>query len=282
MTHQADSTTTRWGKVPVWWQQMPGMDLDRWGVLTTLSLYADENGVCFPSQATIARGLKRSRPWVNRVIGDLAKAGLIRKTSRTRAGNAGTTSCEYRLVTDRSEVDGQICAVPTVTPACHDDDMACPPGDRTQLESEQNIPARPEARDPTNTHRIETQSGIEREAVPPDWEPSPATMEKARALMPEEDLAAHAIMFASRCKANGYQYVRGQVDEAWLGWLAEDRLKQHKKGREGPKDRGTGSLGMLQDHKERRFAAWAAAAAAPRLKTTTPACTEPELANPWR
>ncbi len=81
-------TTTRWGRVPAWWLLHPDVDADRFCVLAT---YADEHGVCVPSQVTLAQRLQRSRPWVNRVVAQLAAAGLLEKVQRSR-GNGGTTS----------------------------------------------------------------------------------------------------------------------------------------------------------------------------------------------
>ncbi|MEI8395241.1 MAG: helix-turn-helix domain-containing protein [Rhodospirillaceae bacterium] len=62
-------------------------------VLVTLKRHADfASGEAFPSQATIARKLGRSRPWVNRVIAELAEQLLVvnrvaisRKVVKSRA-----------------------------------------------------------------------------------------------------------------------------------------------------------------------------------------------------
>jgi hypothetical protein len=279
---QAQGLTTRWGKAQAWWQQAPGMDLDRWGVLTTLALYADEDGLCYPSQATIARALKRSRPWVNRVIGDLAEAGLIRKTSRTRASNGGTTSCEYRVITDPNDVVGVGDGVTRATPLRHRDDTPCHRGDTNQPEIKQNNPARPDARDLSEKQPLSDRADTEREPVPADWAPSADTMDKARAVSPDEDLEAHAVMFANRSRSKGYLFARGRVDQAWLAWLAEDRLKQHRKGRVDTPGLQRPGMGQPRDPGERRFAAWAAAADGPKLPMGAPTPRRPEGENPWR
>lgn len=282
MGHHHETTITRWGKAHAWWQQVPDMDLDRWGVLTTLATYADENGLCYPSQATIARSLKRSRPWVNRVIGELAQAGLIQKTSRTRAGNNGTTSCEYRIVTDPGQLSDGERLVSRTTPPGHDGDTARHPGDTTQPETKQNNPAPAAARDPDENNSRGRPADAKRQPVPDDWAPSPATMAVAVRLRPDEDLEAHVLMFASRSRANGYLYASGQVDQAWLGWLAEDRLRERRKGRTGDDARAWANSGPPRDAGERRFAAWAAAAAVPRAKARAPTKARREADNPWR
>ena len=73
------------GKVPAWWLMHPEIDADRFCVMASLATYACRDGVCDPSQATLARRLKRSRPWVNRVIAELSAAHLLRKVARFRA-----------------------------------------------------------------------------------------------------------------------------------------------------------------------------------------------------
>jgi hypothetical protein len=258
------------------------MDLDRWGVLTTLALYADEEGLCYPSQATIARALKMSRPWVNRVIGDLAEAGLIRKTSRTRASNGGTTSCEYRLITDPNELVGPNDPVARETHSCHLGDRGCHRDDTTQSKHKQNNLARPAARDTAEKQAGSKRADAEREPVPADWAPSADTMEKARAVSPNEDLEAHAAMFANRSRSKGYLFAKGRVDDAWLAWLAEDRVKHHRRGQRDAPETQRPSVGSPRDAGERRYTAWAAAAVTQKLTTVAPAPGRPEGENPWR
>jgi hypothetical protein len=257
------------------------MDLDRWGVLTTLALYADENGLCYPSQATIAQALKKSRPWVNRVIGDLAEAGLIRKTFRIRASNGGTTSCEYRVITNPNDlVDGRQ-GVTCRTPPCQGDDIPRHPPDRTQSKPKQNNLARPAPCDPSEKYVGSGRIDTELEPVPEDWAPSADTMGRARTISPDEDLETHAVMFANRSRSKGYVFARGRVDEAWLAWLAEDRLKHLRKGRPDTPDLHRPGIGPKRDPGDRRFAAWAVAAAAPKLKAGAAVPGRAEAENPW-
>jgi hypothetical protein len=286
---RAEGTTMRWGKAHVWWQQTPEMDLDRWGVLTTLALYADDQGLCYPSQATIARALKKSRPWVNRVIGELADLGFIEKTARTRSSNAGTTSCEYRVISDPLEFASRTGRVTSVTSPCQDQDTPCPAndtpchhGDTTQSKPKQNKLARPAARDPSEKDAGRERSHTELEPVPVDWAPSANTLNKARTISPNEDLEAHAVMFANRSRSKGYVFARGRVDEAWLGWLAEDRVKNHRKGRCDSLETPRPGVRASREPGARRFAAWAAAAAAPKMRAGVLAPGRPEGENPWR
>ena len=121
-------TTTRWGRVPAWWLLHPSVDADRFCVLAALATYADEHGVCVPSQATLAQHLRRSRPWVNRVVAQLAAAGFLEKTARSR-GNGGTTSCLYRLrITppDGTALDADAPFLPEAVQAASDADVTGP------------------------------------------------------------------------------------------------------------------------------------------------------------
>src|SRR5690625_2848241 len=141
---EAYRSITRWARVPAWWLLHPGMNIDRFGVLAALSTYADERGICTPSQGTLARRLKRSRPWVNRVIAELVSLGLIKKRARSRK-NGGTTSCEYvvrfsaEVAADpiRSAEAEEPCAQWSQAPVSPGD-SPCHDGDRNQVDTEQN------------------------------------------------------------------------------------------------------------------------------------------------
>jgi len=243
-----------------------------------LSTYADREGTCHPSQATLARHLKRSRPWVNRVISDLTAYGLIEKSSRTRSSNAGTTSCEYRLVIKPEPVIEHEPPVPPVTHPCQTADTPCHDSDTTQLKTKHNQHTRPEARD-APVRSIPTRKTEQQpiQPVPPDWQPSVATKKAAKGLCPAVDLKAHALMFAAKCRAKGYHYLPDAIDDAWLAWLLEDRLRSDNR-RDQPRNKtphGADSGAVrLTPHEiaQQRLSAWASAAIAPPLPTD----------NPWR
>ena len=234
-------TITRWGKVPAWWLVHPEMNADRFCVLSALATYADENGMCFPSQATLALRLKRSRPWVNRVVADLAAAGLLIKISRKRL-NGGTTSCEYRLVMD------QHATVAAMTPPVVDTNSPRHPGDINQLHSQQTqVKATP-----GHPHRKPTPcpSGTR---LRDDWKPSIAAREEALRLCPGADVESHAIKFSLRCRAKGYSVEPGKEDCTWLAWLVEDERRVPSARRQ----RQFGREAAFQS----QFDAWGASAA---------------------
>ncbi len=290
MTEQR--STTRWGRVPAWWLLHPDVDADRFCVLAALATYADEHGVCVPSQATLAQRLHRSRPWVNRVVAQLAAEGFLKKVQRSR-GNGGTTSCLYRLcltpldgpALDAGETGTHASpppkpAQPAPAPTTDPDvtglvlhaDTPCQPCDTSHLHLEHNNTPAPCAA------AIGARSGANEVGaeVPADWEPSAAEIADARRLCPSVDLAAHTARFRARCRARGYRYRAGYLGDAWLAWLLEDHgTLSHRGRRDAPPSSHPAASGPARvlPSPTLRFAAWAAAAAAP------PAPARP--ASPW-
>ncbi len=280
MADTSNNQIARWGKVHAWWLLHPMINADRFCILSALASYADERGLCHPSQATLAKHLKRSRPWVNRIVRELTELGLILKTSRTRSGNAGTTSCEYRLVDRRDTGDPDETPVIGMTEADRVTDSPRHAGDTTQCTTKHiNRPRRATGNPDgdNDSEAAEPMSPAEPISVPAEWAPSNGTMAKAKALCPRMDLEAHAVMFASRSKSKGYHYATGRIDDAWLSWLAEDRLKE---GSRSGGRRTAGQAGGTRGEGERRFMAWAAAAAAPRAGQDRD--EPPARDNPWQ
>ena len=58
---------------------------------------SDKSGQCYPAIGTIARELHLSRRTVERAIGDLSKAGYIKKEQRWRK-KGGKSSLLYTLI----------------------------------------------------------------------------------------------------------------------------------------------------------------------------------------
>jgi hypothetical protein len=246
---------TRWGKVKAWWLIHPDVDADHFSVLAALSTYADEEGYCQPSQATLARWLKRSRPWVNRVIAELVEGGLLEKTARSRA-NGGTTSCRYRLPSRPP--------VTAATPGVVVDDTPCHADDTTQADAEQiqthalcaEAHANADARNSSKEHKG---------TVPADWQPTEAVMGKALALYPSANLAEHTALFVARCRGKGYTICPGGADDLWLAWLIEDMRARPRPTHLDVSQRSQGPprSSRLDNARFSRFAAWGLAASTP-------------------
>jgi hypothetical protein len=221
------------------------VDADRFCILAALATYADEDGYCEPSQATLARRLKRSRPWVNRIIAELAEAGLLEKTARHRQ-NGGTTSCRYRLALVAPTGDtGVTLPVP-------EEDSPCHGGDTNHRKTKQIQNPRPE--------RASEGAEIATE-LDPDWQPSDEARSQALRLYPTADLDEHTALFVSRSVAKGYRYRPGTEGRVWLSWLIEHR-RERGSGHAMPSVARGQRPGRAPDRTD-RLAAWATAAGAP-------------------
>lgn len=266
-------TATRWGRVPAWWLLHPDVDADRFCILAALATYADEHGVCMPSQATLAQRLKRSRPWVNRVVAQLAASGLLEKTGRSRR-NGGTTSCLYRLrFAPPDQEMSRIASQAEPEQAAPDAELTAPvPSTHTPRQVDDTSHLHPE-QDNAPAPCAAATSGDTGVEVPPDWEPSATDMAEALRLCPGIDLAAHTARFRARCRARGYRYRAGRLGDAWLAWLLEDYGASGRSGRvsKAPHPPST-PASTARPSTATRFAAWAAAAALPpaMMQSTSP------------
>ncbi|MEI8393213.1 MAG: helix-turn-helix domain-containing protein [Rhodospirillaceae bacterium] len=185
------STKLRHVLIPVEWIDDGAITADMLAVLVTLKRHADfTTGEAFPSQATIASKLGRSRPWVNRVIAELVEQGLVTKERRHLA-RGGETSCKYHLVSSIS-------------------DTPCQPVDTNRTHNQQTQDA---SKSPVQISNVPAE----------DWQPTDKSLARALERFPNVDLAASIENFVLRCRAKNYRY--RDVDAAWLSWLAEDTLK---------------------------------------------------------
>lgn len=252
MTATTDSNS-RWGKIPAWWLDHPDLDADGFAVLAALATFADENGVCWPSQSTLAAKLKRSRPTVNRILQRLDDIGLVGIEHR-RGRDGARLSCLYRLRLDR----GGEAAIQTAVRPVPDDDRddsatnaPCPLPSQEQLHSEQ-IPD-------------SLASGVREPVrdVPADWMPTADDLAWAGSRFGTVDLGRHVEGFVLRCQAHGYRY--RDVSAAWRAWLAQDAAAGKAPARSTAMFAGAAGQGR-QSAAEQRVDAWMAVAA--RLKTT--------------
>lgn len=266
------SPAARWGRIPAWWLDHPELDADGFAVLAALATYADEAGVCWPSQATLAAKLKRSRPTVNRILGRLEACGLVAIEHRS-SSNGGRLSCRYRLrltqdggnqpagpQAGQAVGNGGLAAEQTADSAMH---SPCPAPSQEQLQSEQIPDSLPGLRKPG----AQGLRGVEE--VPADWRPGAADLSWAaeRFTAGPAELDRHAELFVTRCRAHGYRY--RDVAAAWRAWLlqdlpaaqrdAADRNRSHPPARPAP---------GRTEAAEQRLSAWAAVAA--RLQTAAP------------
>lgn len=208
-------SNSRWGRIPAWWLDHPDLDADGFAILAALATFADEQGICWPSQSTLAAKLKRSRPTINRILQRLEDIGLVRIEHR-RGRDGSRLSCLYRLCVDH---DGNRTAEEALRPGTardvhaedRDDSVLnapCPPASHKHLHSEHN----PDS--------LATRGRGPMSDVPADWMPNADDLAWARGRFGTVDLGRHVEGFALRCQAHGYRY--RDISAAWRAWLIED------------------------------------------------------------
>lgn len=250
--------TRRWGRIPAWWLDHPGLDADGFAVLAALATFADEDGLCWPSQSTLAAKLKRSRPTINRIIQGLSDIGLVGVEHR-RGRDGARLSCLYRLrftpLDDAADVAeaphrDSAAARPVQLADRDDSDMhsPCPPASQEQVHSKQI----PDSLASGGHGRAQT--------VPEDWMPTADDLAWANARHAEIDLGRHVEGFILRCRAHGYRY--RDVSSAWRAWLAQDAAAgKAPVVRNRPSAAVSAPTTRPSAAAEQRLGAWAAAAA---------------------
>lgn len=244
---QPDRLPGRWGAVPASWFTHPDLGLDEIGVLACLATYADAEGWCWPKQATIATHLKRSRPWVIKVINRLVELGVIERVQQY-GRDGGQRPCRYRIRYDAAPGHASSHAPGHRTDTgSHAADSPCHPGDSEHRESEHKESLSP------GGGEVVAREG--RTVVPPDWQPSAEDVAWAAARFPDIDLPRFTEQFINSCHANGYRYL--DHGRAWRSWLADS-----------PKRNLTRSPTRRSPH-ARASAAPAAVSAVPTLSTVS-------------
>lgn len=250
------------------WLTHPDVTADEIAVLCVLSLHANKDGECFPSQGLIASILGRSRPWVSKVITRLVTLGIVIRTHRTRH-DGGERSCHYRLVTPsdakhRSDATAAMNAPSPAVPYPAEVEPDSQDGDRpvspeNTVCSEQNS-IKIEKEITTETHTAHATDDSKSSVItfgsalivpPKDWQPSDDDLIWAITAHPEADLEAHTQRFLQRCQAKGYRYRADGIGMAWRSWLTDDRKRQVE-GNRHQRHRSSAQM---------KFDTWAAVAA---------------------
>jgi biotin operon repressor len=252
----------RWGRIPAWWLDHPGLDADGFAILAALATFADDTGLCWPSQSTLAAKLKRSRPTINRIIQGLSDLGLVSVEHR-RGRDGARLSCLYRLRFTPLDAD-TAAAVRPDSPTDRDDSathIPCPPASQEQVHSKQ-IPDSHASGEPMDMQARARE-------VPDGWMPTADDLAWAKARHAEIDLGRHVEGFILRCRAHGYRY--RDVSSAWRAWLSQDAAvgkapMAASRSAFTPPARPSGSA-------EQRLGAWSAAAAELRRRASTPPTT---------
>jgi hypothetical protein len=230
----------RWGIVRADWAAHSEVGADELAVLCLLSLHADKrDGTCYPSQTTLARSLKRSRPWVIAVLNRLEALGLVRRDPHpalrvrlyTVVGHADAlSSCRKLPARDMSHFPD--------TPA-QTSDMQCHPADTEQRaspveSSSQSAPGELTGQKPVSEPEVgigfgqrtfsavsaasETTSLGQDKTLPPiDWQPADADLAFVAKHAPLVDPMRFAARYVASCHAHGYRY--RDHSAAYRTWL---------------------------------------------------------------
>ncbi|HEV7367683.1 helix-turn-helix domain-containing protein [Arenibaculum sp.] len=208
----------RFGIVPAAWFADPALGADEIAVLAALAVHADPQGLCWPSQAALARSLRRSRTWVIKVINRLEAAGALERTRRI-AANGAMRTCLYRLVR-RPRLDGaraQPAASSGAERAWGEAVVDVSEPERTR-DDEAEAEAEPErARKGSGGLGQERRAGAR--VVDPAWLPSTTDVAWARERRPDIDPLMFTEFFIAACRANGYRYHDHAA--AWRAWLLD-------------------------------------------------------------
>jgi DNA-binding MarR family transcriptional regulator len=242
-----DHASGGWGIVRASWVDDPEVGPDELAMLALLSLYANRNGSCWPSQSTLADRLNRSRSWVIRVLNRLERLDLVARSQR-QAARGRRATCLYTLTGHAEAVVGTPSArggSPSIEPSGAFDDKT---GDH--VSAHRVAKAAQEHQNPANAglssrdyetgkgkSATKTEDGGEAarwvtKTVPPeDWSPSTADWVFAAKHSPDVDVDKFACLFVTSCRAHGYRYAdHSAAFRAWLlnRWKSPDANRNEK------------------------------------------------------
>ena len=267
--------------MPEVWLTHPEVGADEIAVLAALSLHANKEGTCFPSQGLLAQILNRSRPWVNKVIGRLVEIGLIERTHQTRR-DGGERACLYRLIglpqesrskspcpahfetpsesTQSLQPDSESHEIDT---ACHDDDSIktiyeIKPESHTAnatVHSQSSQESLSPPADTTYSSLNPINHGITKPpSIPsPDWQPTDADLIYLLERFPDvppDTITEMTERFILRSQAKAYRFA--DISAGWRSWLTDD-IKKAKDTSQRHSARASAAQG--------KFNVWASVAA---------------------
>jgi hypothetical protein len=217
----------RFGMIPAALTRCEAVGLDEIGVLAVMSTYADREGHCRVSQSTLARILKRSRPWVIKTLNTLEELGLVERTQVVDSRTGARRACSYRLRFDllpsASETHPPAVGVDLPEPAPSD----CPRCDRGGHRHD-TIQTNPEqdGLSPGCRERERFQPDAGSTTVPADWRPSAADLAWASETHPWLDADQLTRQFIAGSASKGYRYQ--DLSAGWRSW-AENQANWRKK-----------------------------------------------------
>jgi Helix-turn-helix domain len=212
-----DHTSGGWGIVRVDWVNHPEVGPDELALLALLSLYANQDGACWPSQSTLADRLKRSRSWVIRVLNRLEDLGMVAR-SQQQAARGRRSTCLYTLVGHADAIKGTSSAHRgNHRGAAHrvagaEQEHRNPANAGLSSEARAGEESQSETEAPGRGRRSSTKT------VPPeDWVPSPADRAFAAEHASDVDVDQFGRFFVQSCRSHNYRYAdHGAAFRSWL------------------------------------------------------------------
>lgn len=246
----------RFGVVPAAWLGRGDLGVNEIAVLACLSTYADENGWCYPSQSTIARQIKRSRPTVSAIIRSLVELGLVEQ-HRQFNENGGERSCLYRIRYDMALADGNGNGKPPpVSPPTPPVGRTTPPVEpltgpvasstppvapSTESNPTEHIPPGESPPAIANSPLKGSLAQKPKLPVPDEWKPSEADAAWALQKFPDVDPTAEAERFVLMAQAQGWTYANTAA--GWRLWLMNQFDSKKERPNAAPRSRHEGRSG---------------------------------------
>jgi hypothetical protein len=245
-TEEVGSSRARFGRVFAVWLDHPLIGVDEIAVLTALAMHADADGFCWPSQGTLANRLKRSRPWVVKVIGRLA-SDEVALVEKRRFMKAGRWHVGYRLAVPASVPTPSQAPVTAATERVTEVTHGVTTVTQTESLEHNNNPPPTGARAGSDEDGVATDRrgarGQSPSVVASDWVPSADDLAWAKARYPGMDAVRFTERYINVCRAKGYVYL--DHGAAWRAWLDDDGRLRPSRTRErapSPAPRPNGNL----------------------------------------
>lgn len=195
------------------WFDLPQFGAAEAAVALALDCFATKDGWCWPSQATLAKMLKKSPAWVIDKLNTLIELGIVEKQMR-RDESGNLMTCLYRVKHD----------------AIADD-----PGQPSEYPGQ---PAN-QSGQPAESNKTIEQDKPKKEArqcrLPENWEPKPSDVEWALIKCDTDYMRRETEKFRNYYLAKGTAFV--DWSRAWMNWIVRS-LENANRNRPSPTSAG--------------------------------------------
>jgi hypothetical protein len=231
-------------------------------LLLALADYADEDGICWPSQETLAKVTEQSVDSVQRQLKQLEAIPLIERRGRgLRNGRRAVTKYTLMMPVTTASANGttpqitapQIAVSPITTPQTGPDDTAQLCGKNRQIEpSKDSLPSGERDDEPilASHQALSISSKARQTELPTDWMPTALDLEFARGEGLGDDAIRREIGKFKDYWPNAPTARRKKVDwsATWRNWIrrAAEQKRPHSGNSNGARTRGSALDGFDQ------------------------------------